>query len=87
MCENDPLSHLAEHSVIIWNINGEAGSVPVSLGECLPLIAATLDSRLVLPSHSGSVRDVVVHKLTPLHQHQCILLTFPVVVRVERTSH
>ena len=80
-------SHLAEHSVIIWDINGEAGSVTVSLRKGLPIVAATLDSSLVLAPHSGSVGDVVVHKLTPLHQHQCVLVTFPVVVHVERTSH
>ena len=59
----------------------------VSLWQGLPFIAATLDSSLVLASHSGSVGDVVVHKLTPLHQHQCVLVTFPVVVvEVERKS-
>ena len=84
---NDSLGHLAEHSVIIWDINWEAGSVTVSLREGLPLDGAALDSSLVLASHSGSVGDVVVHKLTPLHQHQCVLLTFPGVVCVERTSH
>ena len=59
----------------------------VSLGESLPLIAAALDPSLVLSPYSRSVGDVVVHKLTPLHQHQCVLVTFPVVVvEVERKS-
>ena len=60
----------------------------VPLRKSLPLIAAALDSSLILASYCWSVGDVVVHKLTPLHQHQCVLVTFPeVVVVVERVSH
>ena len=59
----------------------------VPFRKSLPLIVAALDPSLIFTSHCWSVGDVVVHKLTPLHQHQCVLVTFPVVVvEVERKS-
>ena len=71
------LTHLAEHPVIIRNINWKTGSVAISHGKSLSIIAAALNPSLIFSSHSGSVRDVVVDELTPLHKHQCVLVTFP----------
>ena len=61
------LTHLAEHPVIIRNINWKTGSVAISLGKSLSIIAAALNPGLIFSSHSGGVRDVVVDELTPLH--------------------
>ena len=49
----------------------------ISLVKSLPIIAAALNPSLIFSSHSGSVCDVVVDELTPLHKHQCVLVTFP----------
>ena len=81
------ICHLAEHPVIIRNINWKTGSVAISLVKGLSNIAAALNPSLIFSSHSGSVRDVVVDELTPLHKHQCVLVTFPGIVGISLDWH